>query len=115
MENIENKQKKTVWQKVKGFVVPAAIVAGSVTVGILYGSNKFGVKTKVDGAGKWVKNSCSNGWKRLTTRKSTTECAGDQCVGAETSPNYQYSNNNQPRQQKWNNNNGGGNKFNKQA
>ena len=109
MENIENKQKKTFKQKVWGFAKPALIIAGGVTVGILYGGNKFGVKTKVDGAFNAGKRGCSRAWQSMTSRKSTTECTGGQCDSAPQQPQY---NNNQPRQ-KWNNNGGG--KFNNKA
>ena len=108
MENIENKQKKTFKQTVWGFAKPALIIAGGVTVGILYGGNKFGVKTKVDGAFNAGKRGCSRAWQSMTSRKST-ECAGGQCDSAPQQPQY---NNNQPRQ-KWNNNGGG--KFNNKA
>jgi hypothetical protein len=108
MENIENKQKKTLKQKVWGFAKPVLIATGFVTVGILYGGNKYGIKTRIDGAAARVKGGCKNAYKNLTTRKST-ECAGGQCDSAPQQPQY---NNNQPRQ-KWNNNGGG--KFNNKA
>jgi hypothetical protein len=106
MENIE-KQKKTFKQKVWGFAKPTLIVVGCVTVGILYGGNKFGIKTKIDGAAARVKGSCKNTYKNLTSRESKTEmCTGEGCNTQ--APQY----NNQPRPQKNNNWNNGGGKFN---